>query len=382
MANQDWDKLEATAMRLRAMHGPVLAYDDGAPVLDPPEWVNEPPPPEPIKAEEPLPVLTMGELRAKSQAVQWLVKRVIPACSLGVLFGGSQSFKTFIAIDLAFHVAWGLKWLGRKTSQTPVLVISAEGEAGISRRIEAWHRLRGLTMDDCPARVIPVSVDLGTDCARVVRDVAAAGITPGLIIVDTLSQTFSGEENSAREVASYLREIKTWFRDGWQCTVIVIHHTGHTASERPRGSSVIKSNVDFMIGCFRDEKEMLATITCEKQKDGELFADQLFSMTVFDLDIDEDGEKITTLVSSAVMSTEEKRDIIMHESKRGRGGRNALILQIAQNGMRADELRKIFYDQCEGADTDARRQAYFRAIGWAKKAGLLEIVDGYVLLQA
>mgnify|MGYP002133458850 CR=1 FL=1 len=40
----------------------------------------------------------------------------------------------------------------------------------------------------------------------------------------------------------------------------MIHHSGHTATERPRGSSAIQANTDYLYGVYRDEKEMLATL--------------------------------------------------------------------------------------------------------------------------
>jgi hypothetical protein len=122
---------------------------------------------------------------------------------------------------------------------------------------------------------------------------------PELVVIDTMSQTFSGEENSAAEVSQYLRGIGLWFRATWQAAVLVVHHTGHRETERARGSSAIRANVDFMFSVFRDEKEMLATVECVKQKDGELLEPTTFDLRVVDLAVDEDGDKITSLVASA-----------------------------------------------------------------------------------
>ena len=41
------------------------------------------------------------------------------------------------------------------------------------------------------------------------------------------------------QMAAYLREIGLRFRALWQCAVMLVHHTGHQATERPRGSSAI-----------------------------------------------------------------------------------------------------------------------------------------------
>lgn len=326
-------------------------------------------------------MLSLAELKEKAAAVTWLVKGAVPAESVGVLFGASGTFKSFIALDLALHVAHGIKWMGRKTKQAPVVFIAAEGGAGLWRRIEAWHRHRGINWEDAQIYVVPVSVDLAKECDRVIEAAKAVGVVPGLVVVDTLSQTFDGEENSASEMAAYLRGLGAWFRDSWGCAVLVIHHSGHMATERPRGSSAIRCNVDFMFGCHRDEKEMLATLSNAKQKDGELAADQMFAMTVFELGRDEDDDPLTALIASAVLSEEEKQELVRHEAQRGRSGRNSQLLAMVDNGMTEKELRAVFYEACgDLKDADSRRQAYFRARKWAESAGFIEVVQGRVLM--
>lgn len=325
-----------------------------------------------------IPVLTLEELREQSKSVRWLVKHVIPADALGILFGGSGTFKSFIAIDLAMHVAHGRKWLGKKTQQGAVVYVAAEGGSGLWPRIVAWHRANRLQWANLPIRVVPVAVDLLTDAARVMEAVEATGIKPSLVVIDTLSQTFSGEENSAMEVSQYLREIGTWLRNTWQASVVVVHHTGHAATERPRGSSAIRANTDFMFGVFRDEEEMLATFECVKQKDGELGDDISFSVKVIELDHDEDGDPITSLVATSVTDQGEMLDIMRYEQQRGRGGKNQLFLDLALNGMEEKKLRTVFYDALEG-DADKKRQAYHRARKWAVSNHLIEIVQGIVI---
>lgn len=325
-----------------------------------------------------VPLLTLDQLREQARSVKWVVKHLVPSESVGVLFGASGTFKSFIAIDLALHVAHGLPWLGKKTQQGPVVIIAAEGGTGLWRRIVAWHRARKLQWKDAPVYVVPISVDLGTDAILVRDAVTAIGITPALVVVDTLSQTFSGEENSAQEVAVYLREIGLQFRMCWLCAVLIVHHTGHIATERPRGSSALRANVDFMYGVFRDEKEMLATVECVKQKDGEMPDPVTFSMAVRELDHDEDGDPITSLVATAIGGAQQVLGFMAHEASRGRGGRNHLFLELASNGMEEKKLRTLFYQSVDG-DAEAKRQAYFRARKWALNSGLMEIAQGFVI---
>ena len=325
-----------------------------------------------------LPILTLEQLREQAKSVKWLVKHIVPAESIGVMYGGSGTFKSFIAIDLALHVAHGLPWLGKKTRQGNVLIVAAEGGSGLWRRIVAWHREHRLKWESVPIWVLPIAVDLGADCSRVQEAAAALGVRPDLVVVDTLSQTFAGEENSAAEVSSYLRELGLWFRNSWQASVLVVHHTGHQATERPRGSSAIRANVEFMFGVYRDEKEMLATVECAKQKDGELFDPITFSLKVVELKKDEDGDPITSLVAKTMKSADEVVSYMAHEAERGRGGRNHLFLELALNGTEEKKVRAVFYEAIDG-DGEAKRKAYFRARKWAISAGLIDVAEGYVI---
>lgn len=333
----------------------------------------------PGTATSAVPMLTLAELREQSKNVSWLVKHVVPAESIGITFGGSGTFKSFIALDLAMHVAHGLPWLGKKTRKGTVLIIAAEGGAGLWRRIVAWHRQHRLQWTSIAVHVVPVAIDLCTDATRVAEMAAKLGIKPDLVVIDTMSQTFSGEENSAAEVSKYLREIGLWFRNAWQAAVMVVHHTGHKETERARGSSAIRANVDFMFSVFRDEKEMLATFEFVKQKDGELLDPHTFQLRVIDLATDEDGDPITSLVASAMSSTGDVLDAMQHEAQRGRGGRHQLFLELAQNGVEEKRLRTMFYEAIDEGEAEMKRKAYYRARAWAIKAGLVEIAQGVVI---
>lgn len=326
----------------------------------------------------PLPFLTLAQLREQASSVSWLVKHVVPAEAIGIVYGGSGTFKSFIAIDLAMHVAHGLQWLGKKTRKGTVLIIAAEGGSGLWRRIVAWHRKHRLQWADIAVYVVPISVDLMADAARVAEAATSAGVKPDLVVIDTMSQTFSGEENSAAEVSKYLREIGLWFRNAWQASVLVVHHTGHKETERARGSSAIRSNVDFMFSVFRDEKEMLATLECVKQKDGELLDPMTFDLRVVELAHDEDGDPITSLVASQMGTTEEVVGAMRYEAERGRGGHRQKFLELALNGMDEKKLRTVFYEATDG-DSETKRKAYYRSRSWAIERGLVEIAEGVVI---
>lgn len=326
-----------------------------------------------------VPLMTMDALRESAGEVRWLVKRMLPAESLGMMFGGSGTFKSFVALDAALHVAHGLPWLGRRTTQGAVLYIAAEGGAGLWARVQAWHQARRLKWEGVPFYAVPAAVDLTTDAWRVVDAAQAVGVQPVLVVVDTLSQTYSGEENSANEMAAYFRELGSRFRQLWRCAVMLIHHSGHMATERPRGSSAIRANLDFMFGVFRDEKEMLATMTCVKQKDGEAFDEIAFSLGSQTLGTDADGDPVTSLVARHLSSAEEVQEAADVEVKAGRSNGNKLFLSLAQNGAKESDVRTAFYAECGLSENEARRQAYWRARKWAMTKGYVDVAQGVVI---
>ena len=326
-----------------------------------------------------LPLLRLDALREASQGQRWLVKHVLPAEAIVMLFGATGTFKSFLALDAALHVAHGLPWMGRRTQKGAVIYIAAEGGSGLWARIDAWHRARNLRWQDAPLYVVPVAIDLGTEASRVVNAARAAGVVPVLIVIDTLSQTYSGEENSANEMAAYLRELGQRFRALWSCTVLLIHHVGHSATERPRGSSAIAPNLDVLLGAHRDEREMLATVSNPKMKDGERFADAMFSLSVVEVGVDADGDKITSLVARHLSTDDEIDRAVAVEQQAGRGGRGQQLLDLVQNGERERELRKAFYETLDGLGAEAKKQTYYRHRNSAMKRGLIEIAEGFVI---
>lgn len=327
-----------------------------------------------------IPLLTLSELREQSHAQAWIIKHVLPADATGMLFGASGTFKSYLAIDLACHVAHGLNWLGRRTKQGEVLYLAAEGGSGMWGRFCAWHKARRIPYEKAPITVMPVALDLTQDAGRVVEAAKAKGIKPTLVVVDTMSQTFGGEENSAAEVAAYFRALGARIQQAWGCTVLIIHHSGHSATERPRGSSAILANLGFMFGAHRDEREMLTTLSCLKQKDGDRFADTTFSLTPHRLGTDEDGDEVKSLVARHIASADDLKAAMDGEKKAGRGGNNHLLLSLLQNGALESEVRTEFMKQCNADNPEARKKAYQRAKQALIQGGLMDVAQGYVVV--
>ena len=57
-----------------------------------------------------------------------------------VIYGASNTGKTFLAVDYACSVALGKKWMGRNVESGAVLYLAAESPQSIARRLQAYQK--------------------------------------------------------------------------------------------------------------------------------------------------------------------------------------------------------------------------------------------------
>ena len=298
-------------------------------------------------------ILTPQELKARAEDVEWLVKDLIPENSMGMIFGGSGTFKSFLAIDLAQHIVNGMDWTDKRTKAGSVVYVAAEGGAGISRRVEDWHQQFGLAeMSDkfgtCTQPLLLNEVD---QIQALGDQIAALPEKPRLIIIDTLSQTFVGEENSSSEISNYLRLINKEIRARFEATVIIIHHTGHNVSDRPRGSSALIANLDFLLGVYREDKESLyAKVQVVKMKDAEKTADLFFNMERVLIGRDKHGDELSSLVAKYHDSLATVRASLS-------GGKYKVIIakMLHEGPATIEKIRAACMSQANGNEQTARR---------------------------
>jgi len=313
---------------------------------------------------EPL-LLTYAQLREASESLSWVVKRVLPAESVGVMFGGSGSFKSFLALDVAMRIAHGLQWINQRTIQGHVVYLAAEGGVGVYRRVTAWHMEHKLDPNAGKFHFIRRPLALLTEAKSVRAEIEHLGVRPVLVVIDTLSQTFTGVEDSSSDMAPYLRSLRSDLAQAFKSCVLVLHHVGHGASERPRGSSAIQANSDFLIGVFRDENAMTTTAQVIHQKDGEIIKPVMFSLQSVDLGKDADGDPITSLVPHHLCNADE----VLAQDKRKREGNMGRLLAAIATGCPESEARDRFYASQGDKTQEAKQKAFRRTLDAAIGAG-------------
>lgn len=183
---------------------------------------------------------------------QYLVDGLIEERSLALIAAPSGAGKSFVAVDLACSVAMGVEFAQRHaTKQRPVIYIAAEGGRSMQKRVSAWCHYRTVPLRDIPVHFVitPVRIREQEQREELLRlfdevdpETGHEGIFPGLLIIDTLSQSFgSGDENTMdmQEFVDCMAEL----RDERDMAVLVIHHMNATGT-RERGHTSLKAAMD------------------------------------------------------------------------------------------------------------------------------------------
>ena len=229
----------------------------------------------------------------------WLIKSMLFEDSISMMYGPSGGGKTFMALDLALHVAFGKEWNGHRVKKGRVIYVCGEGVLGLARRVNAWLQhydsIEGkpdIEITKSPVQMLDYT-QAGEllDALRDRQDVA-------LVIIDTLAANFgSGSENDSKDMCRFMGVMHE-IRELINGSVLIIHHTGHANEERARGSTVLRAALDTEFRVARDKNdEKLIGLEVTKQKDAEAIESKGFRFEVIELpETDEDGDAITSCV--------------------------------------------------------------------------------------
>ena len=173
----------------------------------------------------------------------WLINGMLEKEALTMCFGSPGAGKTFAVLDMALSIAAGKDWHGKDVEQGLVLYICGEGHAGFARRVAAWSQTHDVDLTDVPfyksnSAVIVNDEASATELHQELQRMANAVGKPKLIVLDTLARTMIGDENSSERVGEYIKALDD-VKAEYGCTILIVHHTGHSNKDRARGSSVM-----------------------------------------------------------------------------------------------------------------------------------------------
>lgn len=231
--------------------------------------------------------------------MDFIIDEVIPAESFGVIFGPSESLKSFIALEQAFCIAQGIPWDGHATEPGLVIYEAAEGQTGMSRRIKALEIKYNTKADNLYVLGRAVTMNDKSEVDRLIRTISQVedqrGQKARLLVIDTLARSIEGDENTAKDMGSFIRGCDI-IRNELHLAVIAIHHSGKDADKGARGSSALRAACDFEYSITRDQYN--AILKCTKIKDGRKIEPKMFTMTEVELGFtNKFGRMQTTLVT-------------------------------------------------------------------------------------
>ena len=253
-------------------------------------------------------LIRLDELIRTITGPQYLIKPFFERDCIGTVFGDSDTYKSFLMLDVGLHIATGTNYYGHTVHKCPVVYIAGEGQSGLSRRVAAWLTKHRVAPDNTPFYLSTIPAQLiedgnAQDIARTIKEICPG--TPGLIVIDTLSTNIGdGDESANRDISRLLINLNVHLRTPTRACVAIVHHVGHGDKERERGAYAIRANVDFRILVRRDgdPADRKCSIHSKKTKDG-----PPFDPTAFKADIvtvpgvsDSEGEETTSLVLDMV----------------------------------------------------------------------------------
>ncbi len=244
-------------------------------------------------------VLDGSNLAARAKAPEFLIDGILESDSHGVMGGASMTFKSFIALRLAYSICTGTPFMGRKIyKRGAVVYVCGEGEGGISRRLKALEQTLG-PLPTGMLQIIPGSIRIDDPVDMSEFGAYLREVRPVLVILDTFASLCGRtDESSPSEVGPVLRRIKDTCRAGGASSMIV-HHFGKDAERGFRGASNFTSDVDFAFKVCREADNLSTNVTCNKAKDGEPFQPLHIAMTRVKLDglADQEGLPVYSLVA-------------------------------------------------------------------------------------
>jgi KaiC/GvpD/RAD55 family RecA-like ATPase len=227
--------------------------DSNPPVISTDVVTAAPEPASLVKSDKlPLNIVFADELPDTYEAPDELVQGLLTVGGGSVLYGDSNSGKTFFAIDMAAAVARGIDWMGRRTEQGLVVYLAAESPSSVRSRVQAYKKHHRVSMPNFA--VAQNSINLFADDADTQAIIKAVKMIEAqrkqkvrLIIGDTLARLSAGANENAGQDMGLVIERFDRIRRKCEAHFMLVHHSGKNTAAGARGWSGVRAAVDVEI---------------------------------------------------------------------------------------------------------------------------------------
>lgn len=241
------------------------------------------------------------ELGSDYEAPNELVEGLITIGSTVVVYGDSNSGKTFWALSVAASIAMGTTCYGRKTDPGLVVYLASESPTSIRSRVQAIKKHYSDNLENLVIVQAPVNFYQGdgdaNDVIELVRKIEEIkGQSVRLIIPDTLARISAGaNENSGEDMGPVMSRFDVVAAATKAC-IMIIHHNGKDAAKGSRGWSGIRAHIDTEIEVT--EKDGVRSVTVTKQRELPSKGEAIyFKLQVIEMGRTKFGKPATTCVA-------------------------------------------------------------------------------------
>lgn len=193
---------------------------------------------------------------------KWIVKDLIPDDSVCLWLGASQSFKSFLLLDVLLGVAAGTETFGDIPEAGVVIYGAIEDLPGIEgARRKAWkssHGLLDVPVDNFHTSLVP-RIEQTEDIDEWMDQIEKKlkGTKLKIVAIDTAGKSIGGQNENESAVVRQFWAVCDALRERFGCTVVAIHHSGKDAARGARGSSAWSGDFDTIIETNRPSKDHL-----------------------------------------------------------------------------------------------------------------------------
>jgi putative DNA primase/helicase len=248
-----------------------------------------------------LKVVFGDQLGSDYEAPDELVEGLMTIGSSVVVYGDSNSGKTFWALSVATAIATGSDCYGRKTDPGLVVYLASEAPGSIRSRMQAIKKYHGCDLENLAMVPVPMNFYNGDQDAHDVIELVRAieqikGQRVRLIIGDTLARMSAGaNENSGEDMGPVMARFDQ-VATATGAALMIIHHNGKDAAKGARGWSGIRAHIDTEIEVT--EKEGTRSVTVTKQRELPSKGDTIyFKLEIIEMGITKFGSPATTCVA-------------------------------------------------------------------------------------
>jgi len=313
-------------------------------------------------------------------APQWLIRDVLQRRTAGLLFGKSNVFKSFTAIDLGLAVATGRPWHGQPTEQGNVVFVATEGANGVGRlRVPGWFDHYQIPATERRAFLYPeeIALDRKESVDEFIRELTGAG-TFSLIVLDIFAGTMLGSEIEDTTARAWVNSVQRLIRE-LGVTVLTVAHTGWHDETRARMHTHFWGSFDTRLKVEGDKDKRTACLTVNRHKDADSSGEWGFSLSA-------SCGTLIPILDDSVAAQKQVKWRQVH--KTALAALNAVISErgATKTGpgwplepvVAADAWKDVCPDLSTKGTPDARRMAFTRARDFLLEVGAIQMREDFV----